>query len=374
MSIPRELPGRVYIAGTGRDIGKTTFSHGLLHAVAKRVDRVGYMKPVSASGVDHIAFGRLYGLSDRPEHLNPVLASSQFVKDFIVRSAQGEAQHETAKTEIRTRVIRAFDELSLEKDFVVIEGTGHSGVGYCFDLSNAIAATILRSRVVMLVNGGVGNTIDTSALHLEYFRQKSVQVMGVVINRVKPGTWEKIEPMLALGFKRINVDILGHLPYDATLAAATVREVGGEIMAGNLGARLEGSPQGGLETPVARYLLATMPVRSIHDSFLQKGSFVIVPAIRTQVIAQITKQAGDGRISVSGMVVVGKVKRRDIPNDASFPIWIVPGNKIETVIELVSRTIYHGHHKIDADDTAKVHHAHDLVERYVDVARIMELA
>ena len=42
---------------------------------------------------------------------------------------------------------------------LVIEGTGHAGVGSCFDLSNARVAQMFGAKVVILTTGGIGRAI-----------------------------------------------------------------------------------------------------------------------------------------------------------------------------------------------------------------------
>ena len=42
------------------------------------------------------------------------------------------------------------------KNVVLIEGTGHAGVGACFDMSNARVAELLEAKVVIITEGGIG--------------------------------------------------------------------------------------------------------------------------------------------------------------------------------------------------------------------------
>ena len=47
---------------------------------------------------------------------------------------------------------------------VVYEGTGHPGVGSVVDLSNAEVAKQLESEVILVLEGGIGNTLDRLSL------------------------------------------------------------------------------------------------------------------------------------------------------------------------------------------------------------------
>ena len=69
--------------------------------------------------------------------------------DFTRRYLSGGITHQ-----LHDRVRTAFDIAAWEKDFVIIEGTGHAGVGSVFDLSNATVAKLLKSKVIIVSRGG----------------------------------------------------------------------------------------------------------------------------------------------------------------------------------------------------------------------------
>ncbi len=64
----------------------------------------------------------------------------------------------------------------MEKDFVIIEGTGHAGVGSVFDLSNAAVAKVLKSKVIIVSRAGIGRPIDEIAMNLALFEKYGVEV------------------------------------------------------------------------------------------------------------------------------------------------------------------------------------------------------
>ena len=57
---------------------------------------------------------------------------------------------------------RAFDRAAYEKDYVIIEGTGHAGVGSVFNLSNAQVARRLNAKVIIVAAGGIGRRLMKS--------------------------------------------------------------------------------------------------------------------------------------------------------------------------------------------------------------------
>ena len=59
------------------------------------------------------------------------------------------------------KVIRdAYEKIAKDNDLVIIEGTGHAGVGSVLNLSNATVAHLLDANVIMISSGGVGKPID----------------------------------------------------------------------------------------------------------------------------------------------------------------------------------------------------------------------
>ena len=98
------------------------------------------------------------------------------------------ANHEALVRRIR----HAFDRACWEKDFTLIEGTGHAGVGSVFDLSNAKVAGVLDAKVLLITPGGIGRPIDEAALNMALFDKAGVEVIGVVMNKVLPQKLEEI--------------------------------------------------------------------------------------------------------------------------------------------------------------------------------------
>ena len=54
-------------------------------------------------------------------------------------------------------------QLSAAHEFVVVEGTGHCGVGSVLGWNNARVAATLGVDVVLVANGGIGSTFDDLA-------------------------------------------------------------------------------------------------------------------------------------------------------------------------------------------------------------------
>ena len=65
-----------------------------------------------------------------------------------------------------------------DHDVLLIEGTGHAGVGAVVGLSNARVASMLGAPAVIVSEGGVGRPIDEIVLNASHFEAHGVPVAG----------------------------------------------------------------------------------------------------------------------------------------------------------------------------------------------------
>jgi BioD-like phosphotransacetylase family protein len=165
------------------------------------------------------------GFDIRPEIHSPVIIGKGVTRDYI---------EDKARFDFEARLARASEVLQERYDLVVYEGTGHPGVGSVVDLSNAKTARLLNAGVIMVVEGGIGSTVDMLNMCTALFREEKVPVLGVIVNKVKPEKMEEIEYYLSRRLSDMGVPMLGVLPFDNTLSLPimeTIRQaVNGKIM------------------------------------------------------------------------------------------------------------------------------------------------
>ena len=73
---------------------------------------------------------------------------------------------------------------SAEHDVLLVEGTGHAGVGAVIGLSNAVVAASLGTPAIIVSEGGVGRPIDEIVLNAALFAKEGVPVAGAIVNKV----------------------------------------------------------------------------------------------------------------------------------------------------------------------------------------------
>ncbi len=209
----------IFIAATGQHVGKTTTTLGLVANLRQRGFVTGYCKPMGQKHVqvsegevadkDAVLFAETLGFEMIPKIHSPVIILPGLTRRYIL---------DPSAFDIRGRIQYAADYLEQHCDIVVYEGTGHPGVGSVVDMSNAQVAKMLGSGVLMIVEGGIGNTIDRMNMSLALFREEGVPILGVLVNKVRQDKYEDIACHLRIRFQKMNIPLLGVLPYDPTLS------------------------------------------------------------------------------------------------------------------------------------------------------------
>ncbi len=211
------MANRIYIAATSQHVGKTTCTLGIFSALRKQGYDVGYCKPVGQEFVDlgdlkvdkdALLFARMMNFDLEADLHSPVIVGSGLTTAYLDNPAQ---------FHFKERLELAADILHKKHDFVVYEGTGHPGVGSVIDLSNADVAKILGASVIMIVEGGIGSTIDELNAKLALFREQDVPILGVILNKAIPEKVDKVTHYVSKKLNQMGIPLLGVLPFDKSL-------------------------------------------------------------------------------------------------------------------------------------------------------------
>ena len=178
---------KIFIAATGQHCGKTTISLSLMHLAKKKYARVGFIKPIGPKlfvldgvqmDMDAALIASIYGLEKDRELMSPVVIGKGYTKRYLSGEIGAGAPLE--------KIQRACRELEAKNDFLIIEGSGHGGVGSVIGINNAQVARALNAPVVMVASGGIGSVIDSVQLNLSLFRQEGADVRLVLVNKLLP--------------------------------------------------------------------------------------------------------------------------------------------------------------------------------------------
>ena len=271
---------QLYLAATGQNRGKTTTSLGLLNGFLSRGLRTGFMKPVGQRTVidhgepadeDAVLMHETFGLSEPYSVMSPVHIPRGFTKAYIA----GEVVDD-----LGDRILRAQAHYR-DHDVLLIEGTGHAGVGAVIGLSNACVAAMLGSPTVIVSEGGVGRPIDEIVLNAALFRANGVTVAGAIVNKVDIDAQPGIAKVIASGLAPYDIPLLGVLPVRPILSNPTLEM----ILEGVHGEVLHEGPD--LERVIDGVAVGAMEPRHMLER-VGPGTLVIVPGDREDVILTLT--------------------------------------------------------------------------------------
>ncbi len=292
----------LYIAATSQHIGKTTSTLGIISAIRSRGINVGYCKPVGQKFLDinnlrvdkdTVLFADLLDFEMVPEIHSPLILGRGATEKIL----NGEVDFDMEKV-----LISARNELEKNHDVVIYEGTGHPGVGSIAGLSNAKVAKLMNAEVIMVVEGGIGSTIDMLNMTTALFREEGVKLIGVIVNKVRPEKIDKVRTYLSKWFIKEGIPLLGVVPYDPSLAYPLILSISKAIN-GKITHNIEN-----LDNRVANILAGSVidyeKVRDKEDLLLVVSSRGLTEAISK--INNISHSAGLEKSPLAGIVVTGE--------------------------------------------------------------------
>jgi BioD-like phosphotransacetylase family protein len=359
------LTRSVFLAATGQNRGKTTTSLGLIAAIRGRGHALGFVKPVGqrtllVEGVradeDAVLMKEVFDLPDPLGDMSPVTLPRHFTTDFVLGRVTDD---------LGGQVAAAFDRVAAGKDLVVVEGTGHAGVGTVVGLSNARAARLLGTPVVIVSEGGVGRPIDEIALNASLFASHGVRVLGAVVNKVDIAARPELPEILSTGLAQQGVPLLGCIGYSEFLANPSLELVAthldGELLAGRA------TPNRTIGEVAIGAMQAGHAMERLHDRTL-----LITPGDREDLLlaAVASTRAAADRPRVSGVILTGGFRPAEAVlaelRAADLFAFLVATDTYRTaraVDEILVKT--------HPSDTEKIATIIDLVGRALDVEALL---
>lgn len=356
-------PKRIFIAATMQNDGKTTMSLGLIRSLRKKVgEDIGFIKPIGQRYLieqgykvdeDSVLINEVCGIKKHIKDMSPIAIERGFAANYIKKPD---------REKLVNKIKKSFSIVSNEADLVIIEGTGHAGVGSVFDLSNAAVAKLLKSDVILISRGGVGRPIDEIMLNKALFDKEGVRVLGVIINKVLPEKYDKISSTVRKGLQRKGVRVLGVVPYQKMLSIPSIGQIQEETGADLLWGKEY------LERLADNIIVAAMEPYDILN-YLKDRVLVITPGDREDVMMTILSAqlaGGEKEFDVVGMILTGGIMPHQevmkIIKRTEIPILFSKEDTYRVAARVHDRTV-----KIRPEDKEKIDLVVNLTEDYVDI-------
>jgi hypothetical protein len=356
---------KIFIAATKQNDGKTTISLGLICNFQNKFKKVGFIKPIGQRYLeeeglkideDSLLIEEVCGIKCGLKDMSPIAVEKGFTEKYIARPD---------RQSITGQIKESFRRVSKGNALVIIEGTGHAGVGSVFDHSNATVAKLLGSKVIIISSGGIGRPIDEIVLNKALFEREGVKVLGVIINKVLPAKFEKINSLVRKGLERKGISVLGVIPYNPMLSRPTIEQIleetDFELLCG----------RDYLERFISQVIVGAMEP---HDAikYIVNDSLMITPGDREDMIMTALgcfREGDEKKLKVSGVVLSGGITP-DAPimnllSKAQVPVLL---SKSDTYY--VATTVHDLTVKIRSRDTDKINAVIKLIKDNVDLDKI----
>ena len=359
---------RIFVAASKMNEGKTTSCMGLFNLLKRESSNVGYIKPIGQRFVevgedkideDSYLLDKVFNFSVPIKALSPIAVDSMFTRRYIDEDSENSLEL------YKDEVCRAFDRASYEKDYIIIEGSGHAGVGASIGLSNAQVAKILGAQVILVTEGGIGSAIDELALNKALFDNLGVPIIGAILNKVIPDKIQMVKHYAGRGLDRLGIPLLGVIPVVEQLKAPNLAQVVRDV-----GGRWLNAQHVGKKERINKVVIGAMTAKGVLE-YMQKGVLVVTPGDRQDILlAAIACMNSDETQGVSGILLTSNVlpypNLMQMLSRTNIPVMISSDDAYTVVAKINKMTI-----KTQPEDKDKFSIIEDLFKENMDVDTII---
>ncbi|MDL1957777.1 MAG: phosphate acetyltransferase [Deltaproteobacteria bacterium] len=357
------MSNSLYITATEARSGKSAIILGLMEMLLRKIDRVGFFRPIISD------------VKDQDHDIN--LVSSHFELGIPYDKMYGFTGTKASnlvslgkQTEMLEGIINKYNQLNDICDFVLCEGTDFvsSVAAFEFDI-NAEISKNLSCPILLVTNAyqkGMEDTVRSVEVALKSLSGKRCHTIATIINRIDPKDGEAIIKLLK------DKDLTGEqllyaIPDEPYLGKPTVGEI-----AKLLGAEvLYGEEQ--LNRHVHNFTVAAMQLHNFLTR-IERGSLIITPGDRSDVIvACLAAVSSASEQNIAGIVLTGGLKPEK-------PIWklikgfprMVPILSVKENTFPTATNAHKIHATISPDDDRKITQALAIFEKNVDTKQLEE--
>jgi phosphate acetyltransferase len=351
----------IYIATSEENSGKSIVALGLMRNILGRTPKVGYFRPI----IDHNHTDKIDNhILTVKEHFNldfKIEEAYAFTRsEFVTRRNQGK------DGEIFDGIIDKYKAIEEKNDFVIVEGTDFSGEGVAIELDANILIAKNLGIPTVIVATGVNKTMEEFVngigLALDAFKDKEVEVLGVVANKIQSQNIKAVEEAL---LKSLPNDVLASvIPLIPSLDHPTLKEIAHEVNA----KILFGEDQ--LNNPVSNVQVGAMQLPN-YLTHLTENCLVITPGDRADIIlGALEANLSSSYPSIAGLILSGGI----LPEESIMKLIdglrkIVPILAVDTGTFATVNKVGAVRSHMYADNHKKIVKSLSVFDQYVDVER-----
>lgn len=367
LNVPRnKTTKRIFIAATGMNDGKTTTSLALFAALRSLTEKVGFIKPVGQRFIeldgqqideDSVLLNRTFNVMVPIQAMSPIAIHPNFTRHYLDNPDGNHAK-------LIDIMCRAFDRAAYEKEYIIIEGTGHAGVGSVFNLSNADVAKRLDAKVIIVAKGGIGRPVDEIALNKALFHAAGVEIIGAIINKVIPDKMEATHQYCQKALERMGIPLLGCMPVQQELLRPSLSQIVDEVQ----GRWVNGEAQGRRER-INKVVIGAMTAKGLLN-LLERGTLIITPGDREDIILSAIAHEGlTEERTISGIILTRDAlphpRLMEMLAKTSIPVVLCSDESYKVASLVNNMTV-----KTQPDDDDKIPIIKNLLKENIDMQAI----
>lgn len=349
----------IFIASAEPFTGKSVIALGLVNMLLGKTEKIGYFKPIISEQAPGVKERHIEAILDYFSLPIPYEDTYAFTRPQVLQFTESENQGAMIDT-----IISKYKKLEDNYDFTVIEGSDFLGEGIAFEFeSNAAIAKNLGAPVLVVVGGENKSTsqVVSAVLNiLHNFESREVQVVGVIVNRVKPEQENDISELLKMQIQ--DTMMLAIIPWNKDLQSPTMKEICDALQAKLL------FGEEALFNQVDNFVTGAMMLPNFLNH-IKENVLIVTPGDRGDIIiGAIQANLSANYPKVAGIVLTaGTVPDEPIIRLLEGLQTVIPILSVEKGTFETTTSIGAIHSRITADNKKKIALAIDTFEKYIDV-------
>ena len=354
----------IYITTNEPHSGKSTVTLGMMSMLIGKATKVGYFRPIIEDTEDDKIDSHIQTVIDYFKLNIPYEDAYAITKSKLIKE-----KNSGNIDSVIDLIIEKYKALEDKFDFVLVEGTSFSGEGTAIELDiNVLIAKNLGIPVTIVGSGenkSIEELVDTLNLTYNTFKEKDVEVISIIANKVLAEDKDLINIKLKNTFSedilKFEIPVVKGL--DSPTFMEIVKELDGKLLFG----------EKNVNNPVESFSVGAMQLRNYLQHITEKG-LVITPGDRADIIlgALLANQSANYP-SVSGIILTGGI----VPEDTIMKLIegssdIVPVASVEDGTYLIANRIGAIKSKIYANNIQKIETSIQVFQKYVNLEELSE--
>jgi BioD-like phosphotransacetylase family protein len=295
---------RIVVASMHKSAGKTSVILGLAKASNKRC---GYMKPFG----DRLLYSKKRLWDYDSALITQALGMEESPEDISIGFEHSKLRFMYDEAGLKEKLNEMVGHITKDRDLIFIEAGGDLMYGASVNLDAISLADYLGAGLLIVVSGDEGEVADDMAFLKEYVDMKGVNLLGVLVNKVKD--IDDFKETYKETFDNLGVKVLGMVPHMTELTHITVDYLAKAIFAKVI------TGEKGLENKVKNVFVGAMSAETAirNPLFKKDNKLIITPGDRHDMIIAALETDTAGIVLtcnvLPGPKVIAKASEKGIP-------------------------------------------------------------